>query len=281
MWHLNRDIRRRQPRWNDAKTTTISNTSQSMMMGRRMMTSLSHLQTMSLEVILLVMVAYVLAEFTSPSSHHRKLSIYQDHCAYILAITSVSPWLVSSTFSMLKNRNLRLLCILEWVHSVCAGLHHMLEHDIFVSIAGIIFICWPAVMVWQKIHDLKSRDRSRGVSSINCMHLSIASTVLYMYLWSEYGEVYILSGAGPMVSLAPVFYVLFHAGEMKLADYINVTFLGVLFIAENLTNMMGEGVAMMSGETTSQFLHFVGHIGISYFLHDLNQRHFFTMKKCI
>ena len=131
MWHLNRDIRRHQPRWNDPKTTTISNTSQSMMMGRRMMTSSSQLQTMSLEVMLLIMVAYALAEFTSPpSSHHRKLFIYQDHCAYILAITSVSPWLVSSTFSMLKNRNLRLLCILEWVHSVCAGLHHMLEHDI-------------------------------------------------------------------------------------------------------------------------------------------------------
>ena len=67
---------------------------------------------------------------------------------------------------------------------------------------------------------------------------------------------------------------------MKFEDYINVTLLGVFFIAENLTNMTEEGVAMMSGETTSQFLHFVGHIGISYFLHDLNQRHFFTMKKC-
>ena len=272
MWQLNRDIRRPLRRWNGAKTTTtISSTSQSM----------TQFQTMALEVILLIMVAYALAEFTSPSSHLRKLSIYQDQCAYILAITSVSPWLVSSTFFMLKNPNLRLLCILEWVHSVCAGLHHMLEHDIFVSIAGLIFICWPAVMVWEKIHDLKSRDMCGGViSSINCIHLSIASTILYMYLWSEYGEVYILSGAGPMVSLAPVFYVLFHAGEMNLTDYINVTFLGLLFVAENLTNMTEEGFAMMSGETTSQVLHFVGHIGISYFLHDLNQRHFFTMKKC-
>lgn len=68
-------------------------------------------------------------------------------------------------------------------------------------------------------------------------------------------------------------YLLMISGEMQLADMSNFSFLGLLFVAENMSNVLES-----SDEFGSQVLHLAGHIRISYFIHDLNRRHIFNTK---
>lgn len=117
---------------------------------------------MSIEVLMLDTIAYALAEFTSLTTSQRHATLYQSHCAPVLSLTAVSPWLVSSTMVTLQQRNLREVCILEWIHCVCASLHHVLEYDIFVQIGGIVFLLWSKILMSEK-----SKTRSHGNS---CAH---------------------------------------------------------------------------------------------------------------
>lgn len=229
---------------------------------------------------MLVVVYYVLAEFTYSSETHRRASIYKPHCKPILSITSISPWLVSSTMFMIKRPHLRYLCVFEWIHCLLAALHHALQYDFIVYVAGMMFLVWGMVMVNEKQCDLARRESVGGKSAkvVNCTHLSIASTLLYLHLWKQYGEVFVLSGAGPMTSQIPFIYTLLHCGDMQLRDYFNCTFLGLLFLAENGINMLEEEGSGIH-ETASQVIHLAGHVGISYFIYDLNRRHFFGMKR--
>ena len=84
---------------------------------------------------------------------------------------------------------------------------------------------------------------------------------------------FVLSGAGPLIAMTPFVYLLMISGEMQLADLTNFSFLGLLFVAENMINVLES-----SDEFGSQVLHLAGHIGISYFIHDLNRRHIFNTK---
>jgi len=222
---------------------------------------------MTTEVLLLVTIAYAMAEFTSWTASQRQAALFQAHCAPVLSLTSISPWLVSSTVVMLRQRRLRLLCVFEWIHCLSAAFHHVLEYDIFVQIGGVVFLVWAWVMLRVKA------TMSRGNN--NCTHLSRASVLLYLHLWRQYGHVFILSGTGPLLAIVPFVYLLIISGEMQLSDLPNYAFLGLLFVAENLSNT--SILQITSAEVKGQVLHLAGHLGISYFIHDLNRRHFFNM----
>ena len=228
------------------------------------------------EVLLLVAIGHALAEFTTSTNAHRDVALFQSrHWIVTLSISSISPWLVSSSLIASKTSNnvpspsklLWLLYYFEWVHCTSAGLHHLFGHDAFAIVGGINFLLWVLVLVREKATSIDNENKEGRSSDWN-HHLVAAVVILYLFLWRRHGNVYILSGAGQVLSFVPFVYLLLVNREMYAADFILFSVLGCLFIAENLSNTTA------ATEVTAQSIHLFGHFVISWFFHGLNERHF-------
>jgi len=224
-------------------------------------------------VAAMVAISLSLAFFTYAGRENRKLALYSPLVVPVLAITSLSPFLVANTASMLKSRRTSALCILEWIHCLAAMFHHVFQHPVLVTLSGFVFPLYAVLM-----HAIKEIDyesfRKTGKKS-NIRHLDpcavaskmdamvVASVILYFLLWYSFGPVFVVSGAGPVITNVP-----FVRHDLYASDYANIGLLGFLFVAENLCIIRG---AMIP----SQVLHFVSHFAISYVFYRINVNHFF------
>lgn len=224
-------------------------------------------------VAVLGVIALGLAFFTYAGQENRKLTLYSPLAVPVLAATSISPFLVVNTPFMMKSRRTSAICALEWIHCLTAFFHHIYQLDFLVTVAGFIFPLYSILIQFIKENDYESIKRLGRESSLKHIKpsgitskidtVAFASVLLYFLLWNCFGQIYVLSGAGPITVLAP-----FIRHKIYASDCVNFGLLGFLFFAENMCVIQGDMVH-------SQVLHFVSHFAISYVFYQINVNHFF------